>query len=83
MGFVGVESEVERRAFAYLALGPHAAPVPCHDLPDAGQADTRAGELAGRMQPLERLEQRPGWQDPQFTGYQGASSPGEGRCGQP
>src|SRR5580692_1329386 len=57
MGFVGVESEVERRAFACLALGPHAAAVPCHDLPDAGQADTRAWELAGRMQPLERLEQ--------------------------
>jgi hypothetical protein len=55
MDFVGVEGEVERRAFAYLALGPRAAPVTFHDLPDAGQADTRAGELAGRMQPLEWL----------------------------
>jgi hypothetical protein len=58
MDFVGVEGEVERRAFAYLALGPGAAPVPFHDLPDAGQADTCAGKLAGRMQPLERHEQR-------------------------
>jgi len=58
MDFVGVEGEVKRRAFAYLALGPRAALVTLHDLPDAGQADTRAGELASRMQPLERLEQR-------------------------
>ena len=58
MDFVCVESEVERRAFAYLTLGPRAAPMTFHDLPDAGQADTRPGELTGRMQPLERLEQR-------------------------
>jgi hypothetical protein len=31
--------------------------VPFHDLPDAGEADARAGELAGRVQPLEWLEQ--------------------------
>ena len=57
MDFVGVEGEVEFRAFAYLSLGPRAALVPFHDLPDDGEADTRAGDLAGRVQPLERLEQ--------------------------
>jgi hypothetical protein len=36
MDFVGIEGEVKRRAFAYLALGPRAAPVTLHDLPDAG-----------------------------------------------
>jgi hypothetical protein len=57
MAFTGIESEIERGAFAYLALGPGAAPVTFHDLPDAGEANTRAGELTGRIQPLERLEQ--------------------------
>jgi hypothetical protein len=31
--------------------------VAFHGLPYAGQADARAGELAGRVQPLEWLEQ--------------------------
>jgi hypothetical protein len=37
--------------------------VPLDDLPDAGQADAGAREVAGRVQRLERLEQlvrRPG-----------------------
>jgi hypothetical protein len=55
--FCGVEGEVDGRAFAYLALGPCAAAVTFHDLPDAGEADACAGELAGRVQPLEWLEQ--------------------------
>jgi hypothetical protein len=56
MDFFGVEGEVDGRAFAYLALGPCAASVPFHDLPDASEADARAGELASRVQPLEWLE---------------------------
>jgi hypothetical protein len=31
--------------------------VTFHDLPHAGQAGAGAGEVAGRMQPLERLKQ--------------------------
>ena len=57
MDFFGVEGEVDGRAFAYLALGPCAASVPFHDLPDAGEADAHAGEIACRVQPLEWLEQ--------------------------
>jgi len=54
---LGVKGEVHGRAFAYLAFGPHPASVAFHDLPDAGEADACAGELAGRVQPLERLKQ--------------------------
>src|SRR5450755_2388897 len=57
MDFFGVEGEVDGRALAYVALGPCAASVPFDDLPDAGEADARAGEFAGRVQPLEWLEQ--------------------------
>jgi hypothetical protein len=57
MDFFGVEGEVNGRTFAYRALRPCAASVPFHDLPDAGEADPRAGEFAGRVQPLEWLEQ--------------------------
>jgi len=53
----GVEGEIDGRAFAHLALGPCVASVPFYDLPDAGQADARAGEFTDRVQPLEWLEQ--------------------------
>ena len=47
---------MDGRAFAYLALGPCAASVPFHDLPDAGEAYPGAREFVCRMQPLEGLE---------------------------
>src|ERR1700683_2332145 len=53
----GVEGEVDGRAFAYLALGPCAAAVTFHDLPDAGEANAYAGKVAGRVQPLKWMEQ--------------------------
>src|SRR5712691_11385320 len=54
---VQVQGEVEGRARFDGALGPGTAAVAFHDLSHAGQAGTSAGELAGCMQPLERLEQ--------------------------
>ena len=52
-----LEGEVEGRALADLAFGPDTTTVAFHDLPHAGQADAGTGELAERVQPLERLEQ--------------------------
>src|ERR1700722_5396856 len=57
MRFFRVEGEVEGRALADRALGPHLTAMALHDLAEAGEADAGAGELAGRVQPLERGEQ--------------------------
>src|SRR5712691_11837948 len=52
-----VEGEVESGAVIDGAFGPGAPAVAFDDPLNAGQADAGAGELLGRMQPLERLEQ--------------------------
>src|ERR1700678_573132 len=53
MDIVGVEGEIDSRALAHLALGPGAASVPFDDLPNAGEANARAGEFLSRVQPPE------------------------------
>src|SRR5450755_653524 len=52
-----VEGEVDGGAAVDGPFGPGPAAVALDDAPDAGQADAGAGELAGAVQPLERLEQ--------------------------
>src|SRR5674476_1244706 len=51
------QREAEGGAFLHLALGPHVAAVAADDALHGGQTDTRAFELAGRVQPLEGAEQ--------------------------
>src|SRR2546430_15763899 len=51
------QREVERGALVHFALGPHAAAMPLHDPFHDRQADARALELLGLMEPLKYAEQ--------------------------
>src|SRR5665647_528263 len=51
------QRKAEGGAFLHLALGPHVAAVAADDALHGGQTDTRAFELAGRVQPLEGAEE--------------------------
>src|SRR5450432_2291116 len=59
----GLERERELSAPTHRRLGPDAAAVPADDAAHDREADPRALELRGAVEPLERLEQaaREGW----------------------